>query len=80
MKKRFKVTTDSEHTLPVAENLLNREFKVATPDTVWVQDITYIWTREGWLYLAVVLDLISRKVVGSAPPAGTCRTTCVKAL
>ena len=80
LKRRFKVTTDSKHTLPVAANLLNREFKVAAPDMVWVQDITYIWTKEGWLYLAVVLDLFSRKVVGWAPPAGACRTTCVKAL
>jgi len=63
-KKKFKVTTDSKHNLPVAPNLLNREFEVAEPDQVYVSDITYIWTSEGWLYLAVVLDLFSRQVVG----------------
>jgi len=63
-KKKFKATTNSRHALPVAPNLLNREFNVARPDEAWVGDITYVWTREGWLYLAVVLDLFSRKVVG----------------
>ena len=63
-RRRFKVTTDSSHDHPVAPNHLNREFQVDTPDTVWASDITYIWTCQGWLYLAVVLDLFSRKVVG----------------
>lgn len=63
-KKKFKVTTDSKHNLPVAPNLLNRQFEVHKPDTVYVSDITYIWTHEGWLYLAVILDLFSRQVVG----------------
>lgn len=63
-KKKFKVTTDSKHSLPVAPNLLNRQFKVDEPDKVYVADLTYIWTQEGWLYLAVVLDLFSRQVVG----------------
>lgn len=63
-KKKFKVTTDSKHNLPVAPNLLNQNFTVSTPDTVWVSDITYIWTNEGWLYLATVLDLYSRRIVG----------------
>jgi transposase InsO family protein len=63
-KKKFKVTTDSKHNLPVAPNLLNREFEVAEPDQVYVSDITYISTNEGWLYLAIVLDLFSRQVVG----------------
>jgi len=63
-KKKFKATTDSKHNLPVAPNLLNRQFKTKEPDKVYVSDITYIWTREGWLYLAVVLDLFSRQVVG----------------
>ena len=62
--KRFKVTTNSKHKHPVASNLLNRGFNVGRPDTAWVGDITYIWTREGWLYLAVILDLFSRKIVG----------------
>ncbi|CDS53812.1 Mobile element protein [Polaromonas sp. CG9_12] len=63
-KRRFKVTTDSNHKLPISPNLLNREFAVAEPDKVWVGDITYIATDEGWLYLAVVIDLFSRQVVG----------------
>lgn len=63
-KRRFKVTTDSNHKLPISSNLLNREFTVAKPDRVWVGDITYIATGEGWLYLAVVIDLFSRQVVG----------------
>lgn len=62
--KRFKVTTDSKHDYPVAPNLLDRQFEVAVPDQVWCTDITYLWTRQGWLYLAVVIDLFSRKVVG----------------
>lgn len=63
-RKRFKVTTQSKHSHPVFENRLKREFDVAAPDLVWAGDITYLWTREGWLYLAVVIDLFSRKVVG----------------
>lgn len=63
-KRRFKVTTDSQHDLPIAPNLLDRQFTVATPDTVWAGDITYIATDEGWLFLAVVIDLFSRQVVG----------------
>jgi transposase InsO family protein len=63
-KQKFKVTTDSKHDKPIAPNLLEREFTVNTPDTVYVGDITYIPTREGWLYLAVVIDLFSRAVVG----------------
>lgn len=62
--KRYKVTTDSRHSFPVAPNLLNRKFDVDTPNRVWTTDITYVWTFEGWLYLAVVLDLYSRQVVG----------------
>lgn len=62
--KRFTVTTDSNHSNPVAENHLNRQFLVQSPDTVWTTDITYIWTKEGWMYLAVVIDLFSRMVVG----------------
>jgi transposase InsO family protein len=63
-KRRFKVTTDSNHDLPISPNVLNREFTVAEPDKVWVGDITYIATDEGWLFLAVVIDLFSRQVVG----------------
>jgi transposase InsO family protein len=64
--KRFVVTTDSDHALPVAENLLDRHFSVDTPNARWAADITYIHTGEGWLYLAVILDLFSRRVVGWA--------------
>ena len=63
-KKKYKVTTNSNHKLPLFENLLERQFDVAEPDQVYASDITYIWTQEGWLYLAVVIDLYSRKVVG----------------
>ena len=63
-KRRFKVTTDSNHKLPISPNLLNREFNVAEPDKAWVGDITYNASDEGWLYLAVVIDLFSRQVVG----------------
>jgi transposase InsO family protein len=65
-KRKFKVTTDSRHDHPVAPNLLDRQFTVEAPNTVWLADLSYIWTREGWLYLAVVLDLFSRQVVGWA--------------
>jgi putative transposase len=63
-KRKFRVTTDSKHDLPVSPNLLMREFSPAAPDQVWAGDITYLWTGEGWLYLAVVVDLFSRQVVG----------------
>src|SRR4030066_1036075 len=65
-KKKFKATTNSKHNLPVAENLLKQNFAAEKPNTVWVSDITYIWTLEGWLYIAVILDLYSRQVVGWA--------------
>lgn len=64
--RRFKVTTNSRHNYPLAPNRLNRQFDVNVPDTVWATDITYLWTQEGWLHLAVVIDLFSRKVVGWA--------------
>jgi putative transposase len=63
-KKKYKVTTNSEHNKPVYANELEQNFDVQQPDQAWVQDITYIWTSEGWLYLAIVIDLYSRKVVG----------------
>jgi putative transposase len=63
-RKKYKVTTDSNHNKPLFDNLLKRQFDVDAPDLAYVADITYIWTREGWLYLAVVIDLYSRKVVG----------------
>lgn len=64
--KKFKATTNSSHQLPVAPNLLQQNFLAHQPNEKWVSDITYVWTEEGWLYLAVVMDLYSRKVVGWA--------------
>jgi transposase InsO family protein len=63
---RFKLTTDSKHSLPVAANVLDRKFDVESPNSVWTADISYVWTFEGWLYLAVVMDLHSRQIVGWA--------------
>ena len=63
-KRKFVSTTDSNHNLPVAENILNRQFNPAQPNQAWTSDITYIRTRSGWLYLAVVMDLYSRKIIG----------------
>jgi hypothetical protein len=64
--KRFRITTDSAHDQPIAENILDRKFEAAQPNRVWSTDITYVWTREGWLYLAIIIDLFSRRVVGWA--------------
>ena len=63
-RKKYKVTTNSNHKKPVFDNVLAREFTAAGPDQAYVTDITYIWTQEGWLYLAVFIDLFSRRVVG----------------
>ena len=63
-KKKFKVTTDSSHHLPVAANLLNRDFTTLAPNQKWCGDISYVWTDEGWMYLAIVIDLYSRAVIG----------------
>ncbi len=63
-KKKYKATTDSKHNLPVAPNLLGRQFAVSVPNRVWTSDITYIATDEGWLYLAAVIALFSRQIVG----------------
>jgi putative transposase len=81
-RRRFRVTTDSSHALPVAENLLNREFGVDAHgvDDVWVADITYIPTREGWLYLAVLVDLATRLVVGWSLGDRLDRSLTLKAL
>lgn len=61
--RKYKATTDSKHSLPVAPNLLEQQFTVEARNEVWVSDITYIWTRQGWMYLAVIIDLFSRRVV-----------------
>ena len=63
-RRKFKVTTDSKHNKPISPNLLKRQFNVIRPDSYWVGDITYISTKTGWLYLATVIDLYSRKIVG----------------
>ena len=64
--RKFKRTTDSDHAFNIAPNLLQQDFTASRPNQKWVGDITYIWTREGWVYLAVILDLFSRRVVGWA--------------
>jgi len=63
-RRKYKVTTDSNHENPVFDNVLDRQFEQSQPDQVYVSDITYLWTQEGWLYLAVVIDLCARRVVG----------------
>lgn len=79
-RRRFKVTTDSGHALPIAPNLLARQFTVNEPDKVWAGDITYIPTDEGWLYLAVVIDLFSRQVVGWSLREDMARDIAIDAL
>ena len=87
-KRRFKRTTDSTHTWPIAPNLLDQDFAAEAPDQKWSADISYIWTAEGWLYLAVLIDLFSRRIVGwavsdrlkkdlalRAPAYGACHAT-----
>ena len=64
IKRRYKNTTDSNHNLPIAPNILNRDFYASNPDEKYVGDITYVPTAEGWLYLSTVIDLYSRKIVG----------------
>jgi len=78
-KRRFVVTTDSRHTRPVAENRLDRQFATQQPNTCWAADFTYVWTQQGWLYLAVVLDLFSRRVVGWAMQTTMQRSLVVSA-
>lgn len=68
-RRCYRVTSNSKHRLPVADNVLNREFSVPTPNRVWVADLTYLKTQEGWLYIAAVLDLFSRRVIGWAMKA-----------
>jgi transposase InsO family protein len=68
-RKKFCVTTDSRHVDPIAPNIVQRHFDAPVPNAVWVTDVTYVWTHEGWLYLAAILDLCSRRVVGWATSA-----------
>jgi transposase InsO family protein len=79
-KKKFKATTNSKHNFPVAPNLLKQNFTVQSSDQVWVGDITYVLTDEGWLYLAVLLDLYNREVVGWAASARMTRQLTIDAL
>jgi putative transposase len=79
-KRKFRATTDSRHNLPVAPNLLGQEFVTERPDQVWLADVTYLWTDEGWLYLACVLDLYSRLVVGWAMSEHNDRQLVIAAL
>jgi transposase InsO family protein len=79
-KRRFRATTDSQHRFPVAPNVLMRDFDVEAPNTVWLTDITYLATLEGWLYLAVILDLFSRRVVGYAMSERIDRALVLEAL
>lgn len=65
-RRRFRKTTDSKHDSPIAPNLLQRDFEASAPNEVWVTDVTCVWTQEGWLFLAVILDLYARRVVGWA--------------
>jgi transposase InsO family protein len=78
--RRFKVTTDSNHGESISPNLLDRQFDVAAPNQVWTTDITYVWTLEGWLYVAIVIDLFSRRVVGWAAGGHMRASLCVQAL
>ena len=79
-KRRFRTTTDSRHSHPVAANHLDRNFTASAPNKIWVSDITYIWTREGWTYLAAILDLFSRRVVGWSMDSRIDQTLALDAL
>ncbi len=79
-KRKFRATTNSFHGLPVSPNLLERDFCVEAPNRVWTGDITYVWTEEGWLYLAVVIDVFSRQVVGFAMSERMTRGLVIDAL
>jgi transposase InsO family protein len=79
-RRRFRRTTDSNHPHPIAPNVLARSFHVELPNSAWVTDVTYVWTHEGWLYLAAILDLFSRRVVGWAASANNDRALAISAL
>lgn len=78
--KKYKVTTDSNHAFNIAPNLLDGDFNATAPNQKWAGDISYIWTREGWLYLAVIIDLYSRRVVGWAVSNRMKRDLAIRAL
>ena len=80
MRRRFRTTTDSKHDFPIAPNVLGRDFTARAPNRAWVTDITFLWTAQGWLYLAVILDLFSRRVVGWATSQNVDRHLALAAL
>jgi transposase InsO family protein len=79
-RRRFRATTDSKHGFPIAPNVLERDFTASAPNEAWVSDITFLWTAQGWLYLAVILDLFSRRVVGWATSQNVDRHLALAAL
>jgi transposase InsO family protein len=79
-RRRFRTTTDSKHGFPIAPNVLERDFTALGPDQAWVTDITFVSTMQGWLYLAVILDLFSRRVVGWATSRNVDRHLALAAL
>ena len=79
-RRRFRTTTDSKHNFPIAPNVLERDFTAHGPDRAWVTDITFVWTKQGWLYLAAILDLFSRRVVGWATSRNVDRHLALAAL
>jgi transposase InsO family protein len=79
-RRSFRLTTDSKHGFPVAPNVLERDFTATAPNEAWVTDITFLWTAQGWLYLAVILDLFSRRVVGWATSENVERHLALAAL
>ena len=79
-RRRFKKTTDSAHAQPIAPNVLERNFEASAPNEVWVTDVTYVWTDEGWLYLAAIIDLFARRVVGWATSESNDTTLALAAL
>jgi putative transposase len=78
--RKFRVTTDSDHSHPIAKNLIDRDFAASRPNEKWATDITYIWTAEGWLYLAIIMDLYSRRIVGWATADHLKTDLCLDAL
>ena len=78
--RKFRVTTNSDHEHSIAENVLARNFEASSPNEKWTTDITYVWTAEGWLYLAIVMDLYSRRIVGWATADHMETTLCLDAL
>jgi transposase InsO family protein len=79
-RKKFCVTTNSQHDDPIAPNVVQRQFEAPTPNAVWVTDVTYVWTHEGWLYFAAILDLCSRRVVGWSTSANNDTSLALDAL